>query len=234
MNTKFSKMKTALAVCAIILVLYVLAFLLIPFPKDATAWVVFGFTVLAIITALFVTAKAYAGVDFKNAIFAYPVFRMGLWLVALQLISGTIICVVNCFTAVPMWVAIVVSALLFGLMLVGVIMTSAARNMVVAVEKQTQEKIKNVNFFRVDVRNLKNLCENDDVLPALCELADLFEYSTDPVSNEQTAPLEEAIRTALEELRAMLPVEGTQPLLVKVKEIKNMLLHRNDVCKASK
>ena len=114
-----------------------------------------------------------------------------------------------------------------------VIITDNTRDMIEQLDEELKVDIKNVTYFQVDIAGIVDACENEEVKPELAELNDLFTYS-DPVSNDETRPLEDEIKELLKELRGIIDEGSTEDIKKLIKKIKLALNERNRVCKVSK
>ncbi len=228
------KSKSVIAVYAIVLFVYVFAFLIIPFNKTAASWISFVFTTIAIAGSLFVCGYAFnAKQTLVSKIYGYPIFRVGAAYALAQLAIGIIICAISAFLAVPYWVALLISVILLGAAAIGVIITDNTRDLVEEVDESVKIDIKNVTRFQIDIAGIVDVCENQDIKTELETLNELFKFS-DPVTNEETKEGEEAIKTMLSELKTLVVDGSDDDIKVLIKKITNALNERNRICKATK
>lgn len=226
--------KSVIAVYAIILFVYILAFLIIPFNKNATSWISFAFTIIAIASSLLVFNFAFnAKETLVSKIYGYPIFRVGAVYALTQLALGIVICAIAAFVAVPYWIALLLSVILLGAAAVGVIITDNTRDLVEEVDESVKVDTKNVTRFQIDIAGIVDICENAEVKADLEKLSDLFRFC-DPVTNEDTNDSEEAIKIMLAELKMLIVDGNTDDIKTLIKKIINALNERNRICKASK
>jgi hypothetical protein len=226
------KSLSAVIIYGIILFVYIVAFFAIPFPKFSVAWISFLFTLIAIAGSLFVTALAFKSKETViSKVYGFPIFRVGAIYAAVQLVLGLVFSVVGLL--VPAWIPLVIYVVLLGAAAIGVIITDNTRDMIEQLDEELKVDIKNVTYFQVDIAGIVDACENDEVKPELAELNDLFTYS-DPVSNDETRPLEDEIKELLKELRGIIDEGSTEDIKKLIKKIKLALNERNRVCKVSK
>lgn len=235
MNMQLNKKsKSVIAVYAIVLFVYVLAFLIIPFNKTAASWISFVFTIIAIAGSLFVCGYAFnAKQTLISKIYGYPIFRVGAVYAIAQLVIGVVICAIAAFVAVPYWVALLVSVILLGASAIGVIITDNTRDLVEEVDASVKVDTQNVTRFQIDIAGIVDICENTEVKADLEKLNELFRFS-DPVTNEDTKESEEAIKIMLTELKTLVADGSTDDIKALIKKITNALNERNRICKASK
>lgn len=235
MNMKLGKKsKSVIAIYAILLVVYIVAFLIIPFNKIAASWISFAFTIIAIAGSLLIFNFAFnAKETLVSKIYGYPIFRVGAAYALAQLVIGVVICAISAVIAVPYWVALLVSVILLGAAAIGVIITDNTRDLVEEVDESVNVDTKNVTRFQIDIAGIDDVCENTEVKADLEKLNELFRFS-DPVTNDETREVEESIKTMLAELKTIVADGSTDDINALIKRITNTLNERNRICKASK
>ena len=228
------KSKSVIAIYAILLVVYIVAFLIIPFNKIAASWISFAFTIIAIAGSLLIFNFAFnAKETLVSKIYGYPIFRVGAVYALAQLVIGVVICAISAVIAVPYWVALLVSVILLGAAAIGVIITDNTRDLVEEVDESVNVDTKNVTRFQIDIAGIDDVCENTEVKADLEKLNELFRFS-DPVTNDETREVEESIKTMLAELKTIVADGSTDDIKALIKRITNALNERNRICKASK
>ena len=139
------KSKSAIAVYAIALFVYIIAFIIIPFNKTASSWITFIFTIIAIASSLFVCKIAFSSEEkLVSKIYGFPIFRVGILYALAQLIIGIIICVINAFVTVPYWIALLISVILLGAAAIGIIITDNTRDMVEELDENVKSDTQNI------------------------------------------------------------------------------------------
>ena len=228
------KSKSVIAIYAILLVVYIVAFLIIPFNKIAASWISFAFTIIAIASSLLIFNFAFnAKETLVSKIYGYPIFRVGAVYALAQLALGVVICIIAAFVAVPYWVALLLSIILLGAAAIGVIITDNTRDIVEKVETEVKEEIKAVTYFQIDIDGIFDECESAELKEELDELSERFKFS-DPVSNESTKAIEEKIKGMLSDLRSFVEAKNTDEANALIKKIDNAIKERNRICKANK
>lgn len=235
MDMKFDKKaKSTIAVYAIILFVYVLAFLILPFNKIAASWISFIFTVIAIVSSLLVCGCAFKAKEtLVSKIYGFPIFRVGVVYAIVQLIVGVIICAIGAFMLVPYWVALLLSVLFLGAAAIGVIVTDNTRDLIEEIDNGVKVETENVTFFQINIAGIVDGCDNDEVKSELVKLNELFQFS-DPVTNDSTKEIEAAIMAMLSELKTIVVDGSTDDIKKQIKKLTNSLNERNRICKASK
>lgn len=227
------KERSFILIYGIILVLYILAFALIPFPKGGTAWTAFVFTVLAILISFAISAYAFQKHSAVGKIYGFPIFRIGVCYMIAQFFVGVVLCLIGIVVTVPFWITLLLSLLMLGATAIAVIILGNVRDVVVNVEEKTTENIKKLTLFNISIAGIIDVCEDEAVKAGLEELGEMFQYS-DPVSSEATREIEERIRTELAVLRALVDAAASEAVIKQTKQIKHLLAERNRICQANK
>lgn len=235
MDMKFDKKaKSTIAVYAIILLVYVLAFLILPFNKIAASWISFIFTVIAIVGSLLVCGCAFKAKEtLVSKIYGFPIFRVGAVYAIVQLIVGIIICAIGAFVLIPYWIALLLSVIFLGAAAIGVIVTDNTRDLIEEIDDSVKIKTENVTFFQINIAGIVDECENDEVKAELVKLNELFQFS-DPVTNDSTKEIEATITAMLSELKTVVVDGSTSDIKELIKKLTNSLNQRNRICKATK
>lgn len=228
------KSKSVIAIYAIILVVYIIGFLIIPFNKIAASWISFAFTIIAIAASLFVFNQAFNSKEtLVSKIYGYPIFRVGAVYALAQLAIGIVICAIGAFVAIPYWVALLLSIIMLGAAAIGVIITDNTRDLVEHVDETVKVDTEAVTNFQIDIAGIVDCCEDSNLKSELEKLNDAFRFS-DPVSNAKTKEAEDKINVLLNELKANVESNNVSEATALVKKITNALAERNRICKASK
>ncbi len=228
------KSKSVIIVYAIILFAYILAFLIIPFNKNAASWISFVFTIISIISSLLVCGCAFKVKEtLVSKIYGFPIFRVGAIYALMQLVVGIIICTIAVFIAVPYWIALLLSVILLGAAAIGVIITDNTRDMIEETDESVKVDTENVTFFQINIAGIVDDCENPEIKAELVKLNELFEFS-DPVTNDSTKEIEENIKNMLAELKVLVADGDADDINAMIKKLTNALNERNRICKAYK
>lgn len=228
------KEKSVIAVYVILLLIFNVVYLGIPFSKTAVSWIAYAFTLVSFIVSFLVTAYAFKGREsIKSSVYSFPIFRVGCIYAGIQLAFCILICLCALFIKVPNWIPCIVSIILLGAAMIGVIAADNTRDVVEQVEEQILSDTRKITYFRLDVSSLISSCQNSEIKKELERLAEEARYS-DPVSNHELAEIEEQIIEELKVLKNMLQESNIEDLKKEVQHIMNMLQDRNVRCKALK
>lgn len=232
---KFDKRtKAVIAVYAIVLLVYVFVFALIPFPKTAASWITFSFTVASFVVSLAITKLAFEKKETPvSKLYGYPVFKVGILYVLVQFAVGVVICLIGGFVAVPAWIAVLSGIVLLGAAMVGVIAADQSRDIVENIEVATKTNTETMTMLQIRVSGLLNSCEDESLREELKALETAFQFS-DPVSNEHTAELECKLKELLDKLTMHINKGDSAAALQSIKNVSDALKERNHICQATK
>ena len=228
------KNKSIIAVYGILAFIYLIAFITIPFPKNAASWISFVFTLISFVLSLGVTLYVFGKDDeMSSRFYGFPIFKIAYMYPLVQFAVGVIICLIAAFVAVPYWVALILSLIILGVSAIGVIATENARDIVEENEAEIERVTKATKLFNLNVSSVLDLCTEPSVKKELEKLAESFRFS-DPVSSDTTEDIESTIMEKLENLKISISSSDSDENIAKITELKNLLAERNRICKMNK
>lgn len=228
------KNKSIIAVYGILAFIYLIAFVIIPFPKNAASWISFVFTLVSFVLSLGVSLYIFGKDDeMTSKFYGFPIFKIAYMYPLVQFAVGLLICIIAAFVAVPYWVALILSLIILGVSAIGVIATDNARDIVEENEAEIERVTKATKLFNLNVSSVLDLCTEPSVKKELEKLAESFRFS-DPVSSDATEDIESNIMEKLENLKLGISSSSADENIAKIAELKNLLAERNRICKMSK
>ena len=218
----------------ITLIIYAVLFFLIPFKKNETSWFSFGFTVFGFVFGFFVFLYAFSKAEtLMSKLYGFPIFKIGYVYTVIQFVVGVLFCLTSVFVAIPMWICIVIYIALFGVTLIGLIITDNARDLIENMDTQTAKKTQVFESIKINLFGVLELCEDKELKTSLEKLYEKFKYS-DPVSCAETEELEEKLLTSIFDLKQFVQDNKKDDCLKEIKIIEIQLSERNRLCKAFK
>ena len=228
------KNKSIIAVYGILAFIYLIAFVIIPFPKNAASWISFVFTLISFVLSLGVSLHVFGKEDeMTSKFYGFPIFKIAYMYPLIQFVVGVIICLIAAFVAVPYWVALILSLIILGVSAIGVIATDNARDIVEENEAEVERVTKATKIFNLNIASVLDLCTEPSVKIELEKLAESFRFS-DPVSSDATEDIESTIMEKLENLKISISSSDSDENIAKITELKNLLAERNRICKMNK
>ena len=170
---------------AVITIVYIVAFFVVPFERNATAWSAFAFGCLSLIAGAIISFLSFdKGTGVKSKIYGFPIFRLGYYYTIVQLILSIGFIISAWFVEIPSWVVIVFGFALLGATVIGVTQLDNVRDIVESQETKVSANTEMMDSLRRDVDSLVRRCTNEKVKKELEKLAEEVRYS-DPVSSLQ-------------------------------------------------
>ena len=219
-------------VLGVVLVVYnVLAFAL-PFPKTAVFAVSYLFTTIAILAQIYVIRTAfYRGEGVKSKFYGFPIAKLGVIYLAVQLIAGLVFMALGLI--VPVWLPLALYVVLLGIAAAGFVAADAVRDEVVRQEVKLEKDVSRMREFQAKGRALVTLNKVPEAARPLEKLAENLRFS-DPVSSEALTEIEDQLAECLAQLQEAVSAQKTEQILSVCREAERILAERNQLCKLSK
>lgn len=216
----------------VVLVVYnVLAFAL-PFPKTAVFAVSYLFSMIAILAQIYVIRTAfYRGEGVKSKFYGFPIAKLGVIYLAVQLIAGLVFMALGLI--VPVWLPLALYVVLLGIAAAGFVAADAARDEVVRQEVKLEKDVSRMREFQAKGRALVTLNQVPEAARPLEKLAEDLRFS-DPVSSEALTEIEDQLAECLAQLQEAVSAQKTEQILSVCQEAERILAERNQLCKLNK
>ena len=222
MKKSFTLYSIAWAIC--FAVFNVISFA-IPTEKTATFWTAYAFSVVAFAVQIPLWKIALDKKDtLKSKFLGIPVIHVGLTYLIIQLIAFAIFML---FPTLPVWVAVVVCAVILAVSMLCVIAGQAGANEINRVEEKIKVKRAFIQFLQTDIEMLAETETDSETKIALKKLAEKVRFS-DPMSHEMLGELDSRISAKVDVLKT------TADKKALIDEIDLLLVERNKKCKILK
>lgn len=217
---------------AVLLALYTLIVLLIPFPRTAEIIISYAFTLLAFAVAAAAVYVAFVKrPNAKSRFYGFPIARIGVLYLIIQVAVSFLFLAVGKW--VPWWVSVLVYAALLGAAVIGLISADAV---VEEIHNQDGKLQKNVALMRALQSKLNQMapqCDDPDAASAVKKFAEELRYS-DPVSSDALAEIERDLSAAVDELQSAV-IDGDSAAVKQLcRKASSVLAERNRLCKLNK
>ena len=228
------KQKSVIAIYGIIALVLILITLVVPFKKPGASWTMFAFSLVAIVFSACVCIIAFKNKEkLMSKFYGFPVFRIGILYVAIQLALTLIFYVIGAFVNVHFGVGFAISVLLLGAAAIGSITADNARDIIEEIDNKEFVSVQRITSFNIEISEIVEMCKDEDIKPLLSKLESKFKYS-DPVSSPSTADKEKEIADELESLKALIISGSKTDIVDAIDRISIMLSTRNRMCEAGK
>lgn len=222
------------ATLAIILVAYNVIIFAVPFPKNPVFFLSWAFTLAAIGAQVYVVRTAfYRGESVKSKFYGWPIARIGVMYLAAQLVLGLVFMALGFAVSVPVWLPLVLYAVLLGAAAVGFIAAGAVRDEVVRQDVKLKKDVSLMRGLQSRVMAMAPLAEDASVRTALEKFAEDMRFS-DPVSSTALEAAEADLSACIDDLQQAVLDNDREAVLSLEKRAEMLLSERNRLCKLEK
>ena len=216
----------------VLLILYILIAFLIPFAKTATFWVSFVFTLIAFcVVAASIYIAFVKNPDAKSRFYGFPIARIGIIYGIAQLVAGLLLMALGKW--VPVWLAVLVYAIMLGAAVIGLISADAVAEQIHAQDAKLKKDVAAMRTIQSKLSVLPGQCEDPVTAKCLTQLAEEIRFS-DPVSSEATQETEADLNALTDELQKAVLEHDTAAAQNLCKRCQAVLMERNRLCKLEK
>ena len=216
----------------VLLILYILIAFLIPFAKTATFWVSFVFTMIAFcVVAASIYIAFVKNPDAKSRFYGFPIARIGIIYGIAQLVAGLLLMALGKW--VPVWLAVLVYAIMLGAAVIGLISADAVAEQIHAQDAKLKKDVAAMRAIQSKLSVLPGQCEDPVTAKCLTQLAEEIRFS-DPVSSEGTQETEADLNALTDELQKAVLENDTAAVRDLCKRCHTVLTERNRLCKLGK
>lgn len=182
----------------IIFILITVVSLAIPTSKSTAFWIAYIFTVVALAAQIVLWKRTFGHKELKSKFLGFPIVHIGIVYLVIQI---TVLFVFVFAEKLPAWSALVICTAITAMAAIFMIAADVGRTEIERVEQKVQGKVFYIKNLQVDIEILASAEKDAKTKKALEQLTEKIRFS-DPMSNEQLAPLEERIAIAVESLKS--------------------------------
>ena len=232
MNNK--KVQSVIAVYGIVALIYILAFLIIPFDKNGASVIAFVFTLISLAVSLKAVTYVFGKDDsLKSKFYGFPVIKIAYMYPLVQGAFSVLIWILAAVFDVSYWIALLPSLVIMGTAAIALVAIDNARDFVQKEDEKTENILKTSKLFHLNAQTLVDVCTETNVKAELKKLQEAIRFS-DPVSCGQTEQIEQIILEKLENLKINLHSASAEENIASIIAIRNLLSERNALCKMYK
>lgn len=186
------------ALIGIIFILITVVSLAIPTSKSAAFWIAYIFTVVALAAQIVLWKRTFGHKELKSKFLGFPIVHIGIMYLVVQI---AVLFIFVFAEKLPAWSALVTCTVIAAMAAIFMIAADVGRTEIEKVEQKVQGKVFYIKNLQVDIEILASAEKDTKTEEQLEQLAEKIRFS-DPMSNEQLAPLEERIAIAVESLKS--------------------------------
>lgn len=182
----------------IIFILITVVSLAIPTSKNAAFWIAYIFTVVALAAQIVLWKRTFGHKELKSKFLGFPIVHIGIVYLIVQI---AVLFIFVFAEKLPTWSALMICTAIAAIAAIFMIAADVGRTEIEKVEQKVQGKVFYIKNLQVDIEILASAEKDTKIKEQLEQLAEKIRFS-DPMSNEQLAPLEERIAIAVESLKS--------------------------------
>lgn len=182
----------------IIFILITVVSLAISTSKNAAFWIAYIFTVVALAAQIVLWKRTFGHKELKSKFLGFPIVHIGIVYLIVQI---AVLFVFVFAEKLPAWSALVTCTVIAAIAAIFMISADVGRTEIERVAQKVQGKAFYIKNLQVDIEILASAEKDTKTKEQLEQLAEKIRFS-DPMSNEQLAPLEERIAIAVESLKS--------------------------------
>jgi len=222
-----------LVVFGIIFAIYNMLVWVIPFKRTGVFVIMYIFALISIICF---AASYFIAFDrsktLKSKFLSFPIFRIGLIYMAVQLSVSTVFMILSSFIPIYGWIALIPCVLILTFVIIKTVTIDIAREKIEDIAIQEKANTFFIRTLHVGLDALSNRVSEETLKLKLSRLSEAVRYS-DPVSNNALSEIEARMQTVFGEIKSAI-YAGRLDVEPQVDELNNLLLERNMMCKITK
>lgn len=197
---------------------------------DARFWVVWSFIMVAFIGNLACAYIAFKAENLKKTFYNLPLITISCTGLIIMAVFGALLMVIpDC----PVWIASIVSIVVFVFNVIAVIKATAAAGVVNSIDEKTKSQMFFIKNLTADAEGLWASARSEGLKGEARKVYDAIRYS-DPMSNASLSELELEIKKQFAEFSNAVDAEDAELAKSSAQGLMTMLEKRNQKCKLLK
>lgn len=224
--------KRVCIVLAIILVVFAVISLAVPFVKSGVFLLSFVFGIIAIAVQLYVLKTAFGKDESpRSKFYGFPIAKIGFVYMVAQLLLSLVFMAIGFMC--PIWIPVIVYVAMLGGAIIGFIAADVTRDEIERQDVVLKTDTECMQTLRSIVYPLSGQTEDSECSELLKKLAEEFKYS-DPVSSDSIKDIEKELTVQVSELQKAVIDADVEAIKALCQKIKITLTERNRLCKLTK
>ena len=221
-------------VWVVILVVYNVIVFAAPFPKTLAFFLSWVFSLIAIAAQIYVIRTAfYQGERAKSKFYGFPIAKIGGIYLTAQLALGLAFMALGLAVLVPVWIPLVLYAVLLGVAAAGLISAEATRDEIVRQDVALKKDVSRMRALQSKAASMVQLAQDDSLRTALEKFSENIRFS-DPVSSAALEDAEADLAACIDDLQQAVLDNDCEAALLLEKKAGMLLTERNRLCKLEK
>ncbi len=215
---------------AVVAAVFSLIAFVLPVEKTAVFWIAYGCGLVAVLFQLYIFKISFDG-DAKSRFYGFPIARVGVYYLVVQLILS--IAEIALASIIPLWVAIIVNALMLALAVIGCVTADAMRDEIIRQDVQLKKDVSRMRELQSLAASMLAQCTDEDMKQTVKKIADELRFS-DPVSSNATVELEEELKNQMADIQQAVADGDASSAKMLCEKLLSSLAERNRICSISK
>jgi hypothetical protein len=213
----------------IVMALFNTVAFLAPFNREGNGfWTGYAFAMIAMVASAAVGLYAVGRTGMRSKFYGVPLVYVATTYLAIQILLSFVQMAVP---PIPLWISVIVNALLLGVFLIGVVSVGVATGEIGRLDAAVKAKTFFIKSLQADIEGLAARAADDASKKSLKDLAEVIRYS-DPMSSPQLAALENTIESKAAALAESLG--SAKAVEANCTELQQLFIGRNKKCKLLK
>ena len=215
---------------AVVAAVFSLIAFVLPVEKTSVFWIAYVCGLFAILFQLYIFKISFDG-DAKSRFYGFPIARVGVYYLAAQLILS--IAEIALASIIPLWVVVIVNALLLALAVIGCVTTDAMRDEIIRQDVQLKKDVSRMRELQSLATSMLAQCTDENMKQTVKKIADELRFS-DPVSSNATVELEEELKNQMADIQQAVADGDASSAKMLCEKLLSSLAERNRICSISK
>lgn len=218
-------------VLGIVLAVFGVLMFALPFIRNNIFWVSFLFGVISIGMQFYVQPKAFEGKQVVSKFYGFPIARIGLLYMAVQLALSLVMSALGRW--VPLRMVVIIYVIAIAIAAVGLIAADTMREEVEKMDLKLADNTAFMRNLRSNVGMMLGQCEMEDVRNAMESFSENLRFS-DPISSEAVKEIEQELLSCVGDLQKTMINNDVKAVLSLCRRAEAILAARNQQCKLNK
>lgn len=222
-----------IALATVLVVYNVIAFA-VPFEKTSVFFLSWAFTIIAIVAQVYVFHSAFGqGEEVRSKFYGFPIAQVGVIYLAIQLVLGLVFMALRTAFPLPLWIPLVLYAILLGASVIGFVAVDVTRDEIVRQDTVLKKDVSYMRALQSKAIAIHSQARDGPVRDAAGKFAEAIRFS-DPVSSTFLHEIELELSACVDEIQRAVTNNDSAGAISLLDRANALLLERNQLCKLNK
>lgn len=196
---------------------------------ETSFWIGFGLACVALVLNLLVSLGLFKEDNANKVFMSLPIVAISFGALIVSFLVSLVVMIV----AMPVWVAVIVDAVVLGGYLVAINSASANKQMVTELERNIIQNTETIKLLTASASALITRAQTKEMKAVTTKVYEALRYS-DPVSNENLKSIEVQIQNEFNTFTYAVSSDNLVQAQIVAENLLNDIKFRNESCKAYK